>query len=75
MTVSEVQANLNTILGTLIVFYTPARVLFDSRSSRSFVNSSFALHANRELSPLKHKLVVMTPLGEQIIHTSIFKVS
>ena len=33
----------------------------------------FALHADRELSPLKHKLVVTTPLGEQILYNSIFK--
>ena len=51
----------------------PACVLSDSRSSRSFVSSSFALHADRDLSLLKNKLVVTTPLGEQILHTSIFK--
>ena len=31
------------------------------------------MHANRELVPLKNKLVVNTPLGEQILRTSIFK--
>ena len=31
------------------------------------------MYTNRELSPLKHKLVVVTSLGEQIIRTSIFK--
>ena len=46
---------------------------FDSRSSKSFISSSFALHADRELSPLKNKLVVTTPLGEQILYISIFK--
>ena len=45
---------------------------FYSGSSRSFVSSSFALHADRELSPLKNKLVVTTPLGEQILRTWIF---
>ena len=50
-----------------------ARVLFDSGSSRSFVSSSFALHVDRELSSLKHKLVVTTHLGEQIIRTPVFK--
>ena len=46
---------------------------FYSRSSKSFVNPSFALHVDRELSSLKHKLVVMTPLGKQIIRTFVFK--
>ena len=37
------------------------------------MSSSFALHADRELSSLKHKLVVMTPLGEQILRNTFFK--
>ena len=57
----------------MTVFGSPTHVLFDSGSSKSFVNTSFTLHADRELSPLIHKLVVVTPLGEQIIHTSIFR--
>ena len=73
MTISESQANSNTISGTMITFGTPVRVLFDSWSSRSFVSSSFALHFDRELSPLKHKLMVTTLLGQQILHNSIFK--
>ena len=64
MTASEAQANQDTILGIMIVFGSSARVLFYSRSSKSFFNTSFALHVDRELSPLKHKLVVITLLGE-----------
>ena len=56
----------------MFVFGTPARVLFDLGSSRSFVSSSFALHANRDLSLLKNKLIV-TPLAEHILGTSVFK--
>ena len=37
------------------------------------MSSSFALHANHELSWLKRKLVVTTPLGEQILRISVFK--
>ena len=44
-----------------------ARVLFYSGSRNSFISTSFTLHVDRELSPLKHKLVVVTPLGELII--------
>ena len=73
MTVVEVQANLDTMTSIITIFGTPAGVLFDSGSSRSFVRTSFALHTNRELSPLKHKLVVMTPLEEQILHNFVLK--
>ena len=56
----------------MIVFGTPARVLFDIGSSRSFISTIFALHANRELVPLKNKLNANTPLGEQILRTLVF---
>ena len=57
----------------MTVFGSPVWVPFDSESSQSFVSSSFELYANRKLSPLKHKLVVMTLLGKQIICTSVFR--
>ena len=57
MTAGEGQANPDIVAGTMIVF----------------VNSSFALYVDQKLASLKHKLVVMTHLGEQIIHTFIFK--
>ena len=71
MTSGEAQANPDTVSGTMIVFGTPARILFDTGSSRSFVSTTFALHSNRV--PLKNKLVVNTPLGKQILRTSVFK--
>ena len=73
MTSREAQANSDTVSGIVIIFSIPARILFDTGSSRSFVNTTFALHANRKLVPLKNKLVVNTPLGEQILRTSVFK--
>ena len=73
MIANEAQANSDTVIGIMFVFGTPAQVLFDFGSSRSFVSSSFALHVDRELAPLKNKLVVMTLLGEQIFHNTIFK--
>ena len=72
MNTDEAQANLNTVTGIMVVFGSPTRVFFYSRSSRSFINTSFALHVDRELFPLKNKLVVTTPLGEQILCNSIF---
>ena len=73
LTSKEAQANLDTVTDIMIVFDTPTRILFDTGSSRSFISTTFALHANRELVSLKNKLIVNTPLGEQILHTSIFK--
>ena len=73
MTTDETQANPYSVTGIISVFGEPARVLFDSRASRSFISTSFALYANRELTPLKNKLVVTTPLGEGILKTSVFK--
>ena len=48
-------------------------VLFDSGASRSFISTLFALHANRELTSLKSKLIVTTPLGERIVRISVFR--
>ena len=73
MTTDEAQANSNIMIGTMFVFSTPIRVLFDFGSSRSFFSITFALHVDWELAPLKNKLVVTTPLGEQILCTLIFK--
>ena len=73
ITADEAQANPDTVSSIMLVFGTPAHVLFDSGSSRSFVSSSFALHANRDLTLLKNKLIVTTPLGEQILRTSVFR--
>ena len=46
MTFGEAQANTNIVSGIIFVFGTPARVFFDSESSKSFVSSAFALHAD-----------------------------
>ena len=64
MTIGEAQANPNIVIGTILVFGTPTRVLFDFGSSRSFISFAFALHVDKELALLKNKLVVTTPLGE-----------
>ena len=67
MITDKAQANPNMVTGIMFVFGTPARVLFDFGSSRSFVSSSFALYADRDLSLLKSKLIVTTPLREHIL--------
>ena len=46
MTADEAQANPDSITGIITIFGEPARVLFDLGASRSFISTSFALHAN-----------------------------
>ena len=46
MTVDEAQANPDSVTGIISVFGESTRVLFDSGASRSFISTSFALHAN-----------------------------
>ena len=73
MTFGEVQANPDTMIGTMFVFGMPAHFIFDFGSNRFFVSTAFALHADWELTPLKNKLVVTKPLEEQILRTLVFK--
>ena len=73
MTVYEAQANPNLVTSIISVFGEPAWVLFDSGTSKSFISTSFTLHANQELTSLKRKLIVITPLGERIVRTFVFK--
>ena len=73
MTANKAQTNTNFVTVIISVFGEPTRVLFDSGASRSFISTSFALHANQELTPLKNKLIVTTLLGEIKLRTSVFK--
>ena len=57
----------------MTIFGTPAWVLSDSGSSKSFISSSFSLYVDRELTLLKHKLVVTILQGEQIICTFMLR--
>ena len=73
MTVDETQANPDSVTGIIFVFGEPAWVLSDFEASKSFISTSFALYANRELTLLQNKLVVTTPLRERILKTFVFK--
>ena len=66
MTTKEAQVNPDSVIGIISVFGEPVQVLFDSGASRSFISISFTLHANQELTSLKSKMLVTTPLGENI---------
>ena len=62
------------MIGIMVVVIILVQVLSIFGSSRSFVSSTFALYIDRELSQLKHKLVVTTLLEEQILRNSVLKV-
>ena len=47
MTADEAQANPNFVTSIITIFGEPARVLFDYGTSRSFISTSFALHADQ----------------------------
>ena len=47
MTTDEAQANSDIVTSKMFVFGSPTRVLFDSRSNRSFLSTVFALHVDR----------------------------
>ena len=46
MTADEAQANPDSVTGIIFVFSEPARVLFYFGANKSFISTSFALHAN-----------------------------
>ncbi|KAA0053351.1 ty3-gypsy retrotransposon protein [Cucumis melo var. makuwa] len=61
---SEAERAGTVVTGTLPVLGHYALVLFDSRSSHSFISSAFVLHARLEVEPLHHVLSESTPSGE-----------
>ena len=52
------------VTGTLPILEHLALVLFDSRSSHSFISSMFVQHMNLEVEPLSYLLSVSTPSRE-----------
>ena len=58
------------ILGSFLVADRMARVLFDSRSSFSFISESFAIKIGKRPARLACHLDVVTPLGE---HNLVWK--
>ena len=61
------------MIGTMFVFGTLAQVIFNLGSSIFFVSSAFAFHVDRKLAPIKKKLIVTTPLREQIFQNFVLK--
>ncbi|XP_022156992.1 uncharacterized protein LOC111023821 [Momordica charantia] len=61
------------VLGTVLVLSMPAYALFDSRSSHSFIASTFVRHADLELESLGFLLSVSTPSGSVLVTSQMVK--
>jgi hypothetical protein len=61
MAMEDSQAASNVIIGMILVNDNNAIVLFDSRSSHSFVAASFVQKYNLPLSMLKNWMIVSSP--------------
>ena len=55
------------------IFGVDARLLIDTGSNNSFASTEFAKHSNRPLTPLEEELLVITPLGERLYRSTVFK--
>jgi hypothetical protein len=61
MNVEQVQEATDVVLGMFPVNSVPARVLFDSGASHSFVTETFACKSGLQLTPLKNLMLVQIP--------------
>jgi hypothetical protein len=58
MNVEQVQEATDIVLGMFLVNSVPARVLFDSGASHSFVMETFACKSGLQPTPLKNSMLV-----------------
>jgi hypothetical protein len=58
MNVAEAQEATDVVLGMFLVNSVPEIVLFDSRSSHSFVTKSFVDKSGIQPTPMKHAMLV-----------------
>ncbi|EOY08653.1 DNA/RNA polymerases superfamily protein [Theobroma cacao] len=73
VTEDEARVRPGAVTGTMSLFDKDAYVLIDSGSDRSYVSTTFASIADRNLSPLEGEIVVHTPLGEQLIRNTCYR--
>ena len=65
-TVAEALEDTTVVTGTLPVGFVPARVLFDSGCTHSFISYTHASRIGCEIEELGHSLLVSTPAGSVI---------
>lgn len=64
MTQSEVRNNSHVISGLLIIYNSPALVLFNSEVIHSFISLSHAKFLNRKIEPIESGLLICMSSGE-----------
>jgi hypothetical protein len=65
VTSEEARQALDVILGMFLASSHPAKVLFDSGASHSFISSSFVAKYNLPITTMKHTMLVNSPGGER----------
>src|SRR6185312_12842871 len=65
-TAEEIPENAEVLMGTLLINYHPAMVLFDSRATFSFISKKFMLHSKLEMQNLQVSYHIESPGGEII---------
>jgi hypothetical protein len=73
--IEDAQAALDVIIGTILVNYNNAIVLFDSRASHSFITATFVQKHNLPLSMLKNRMIVSSSRGDMHARHVCLKVS
>ncbi|EOY19088.1 Uncharacterized protein TCM_043787 [Theobroma cacao] len=73
VTEDEAQVRPRAVTGIMSLFDKDAYVLIDSGSDRSYVSTTFASIADRNLSPLEEEIVIHTPLGEKLVRNSCYR--
>ncbi|WRX29420.1 Reverse transcriptase domain - like 10 [Theobroma cacao] len=73
VTEDEARVRPGAVTGIMSLFDKDAYVLIDSGSDRSYVSTTFASIADRNLSPLEGEIVMHTPIGEQLIRNTCYR--
>ncbi|WRX21068.1 Retrotransposon gag domain - like 10 [Theobroma cacao] len=73
VTEDEARVRPGAVIGTMSLFDKDAYVLIDSGSDRSYVSTTFASIADRNLSPLEEEIVIHTPLREKLVRNSCYR--
>ncbi|WRX30363.1 hypothetical protein QQP08_022850 [Theobroma cacao] len=73
VTEDETMVRPGAVTGTMSLFDKDAYVLIDSSSDRSYVSTTFASIADRNLSLLEEEIVIHTSLGEKLVRNSCYR--
>ncbi|CAA3011864.1 DNA RNA polymerases superfamily [Olea europaea subsp. europaea] len=73
MTQQEAEESLDVVMGMLSIFGRNACSLIDSGATHSFISHALASHADKMSEPLNSELVVMTPVGDSLLASWVYK--